>query len=91
VAKSKTALKANPPLEVKRRLKSLLDQTRRVPSPEILRRLRAIEVLEDIGSKEAQQILVSLAGDFSTARETQDARASLARLAKGRAIDVHEK
>ncbi|HEV3261097.1 MAG TPA: hypothetical protein VG013_29870 [Gemmataceae bacterium] len=51
-------------------------------SPEMLRVLRALEVLERIGTPEARQILETLSKGRPTARETQEAKASLERLDK---------
>jgi len=76
------ALLNNPSLEVRLRIESLLVAARVVHSPETLRRLRAIQVLEGIGSKEARAVLTTIAGGFPAGRETQDARASLHRLRK---------
>jgi hypothetical protein len=45
-----------------------------------LRRLRAIAVLETIGTPAARSVLERLASGFEGARETRDARASLRRL-----------
>jgi hypothetical protein len=45
-----------------------------------LRRLRAIAVLEKIGTPSALRVLERLAWGFEGARETRDARASLRRL-----------
>jgi hypothetical protein len=50
-------------------------------SPEILARLRAIQVLERLASKPAQRLLAELATGVAHAAETQDAKASLERLA----------
>jgi RNA polymerase sigma factor (sigma-70 family) len=47
---------------------------------ETLRRLRAIAVLEKIGTPEARQVLERLATGFEGARETRDAKAALRRL-----------
>src|SRR5579883_563060 len=56
-------LEANPSLEKRRRVQALLDglacQTEM--TPDALRQLRAIQVLEQIGSPDARQILTSLA------------------------------
>jgi len=46
--------------------------------------LRAIEVLETIGNSEARQILTELAKGTAEFRITQEANASLTRLAKHR-------
>jgi hypothetical protein len=69
--------------EVQRRLTDLLD---RIPRPETrpqqLRDLRAIEVLERIGTAEARQVLGRIAEGAPEARLTREAKASLDRLAK---------
>jgi hypothetical protein len=49
---------------------------------ESLRPFRALEVLEHLGTPEAQQVLESLAQGAPEARLTQEAKASLERLAK---------
>jgi RNA polymerase sigma factor (sigma-70 family) len=74
------ALEGKPSPEVRRRAESLLDAARQVGSPELLRRLRAVAVLERIGSREAHAVLDRLAGGAEAARETREARASLQRL-----------
>ena len=51
-----------------------------VASRETLRRLRAIAVLEKLGTPEARRVLERLASGFEGARETRDARAALRRL-----------
>ena len=51
-----------------------------IASGETLRRLRAIAVLEKIGTPEARQILERLASGLEGARETRDAKATLRRL-----------
>jgi hypothetical protein len=70
------------PLEMRKRLEQLLAKLE-VPAGEQLRVLRAIEVLEHIATKEAKQLLSTLAEGASASRLTQDARAALGRL-KGR-------
>jgi hypothetical protein len=73
------ALKGSLPLEVKRRAEQIIGKiNRRVP--EELRTLRAVDVLEQIGTAEAREILRTLAGGAAEARLTQEARASLRRL-----------
>jgi WD40 repeat protein len=67
------------PLEVKRRADQLLEKlNQRVP--EELRALRAVDVLEQIGTPEARAMLRTLAGGAAEARLTQEVRASLQRL-----------
>ena len=81
------ALESNPPAEARKRLDALLARPRAVPSPETLRGLRAIQALEHIGTGEAQLVLKELAQGAPEARLTQDAKASLERLAKRAATD----
>ena len=52
----------------------------RVPPPEQLRVLRALEILEQIGSPDARQVLATLAGGTPRARITEEAKACLKRL-----------
>ncbi|MBY0524228.1 MAG: tetratricopeptide repeat protein, partial [Gemmataceae bacterium] len=71
----------NPPLEVRQRLESLLAKLAGpVTDPETLRAIRAVEVLEKIGTPDAQAILRTLAKGAEDARLTQDAKAALERL-----------
>ncbi len=49
-------------------------------SPERLRDLRALEVLERLASPQAAEVLESMAGGAAEARVTQEAKAALARL-----------
>lgn len=74
------ALKATPSLEKRRRIENLLPTSEEVRSPELLQAIRAIEVLEHIGSAEAQQILKTLSHGMPEARLTREAKASLERL-----------
>jgi HEAT repeat protein len=77
------ALEGKPSLEVRRRVEQLLGKLQgSVVHPNTLRALRAVEALEHIGNPEARQVLESLAKGVSQARLTQEARASLERLAK---------
>ena len=76
------ALAAGPTLEVRQRIERLLEKADLLKSPERLRSLRAIEVLEHIGTPEAQKVLQKLAEGAPEARQTREARASLERLAK---------
>jgi RNA polymerase sigma factor (sigma-70 family) len=73
----------SPSLEVRRRLQRILGFSRlAVPAPGVLRRLRAVVVLERIGSEEARRLLRELAAGAPQARLTRAAKASLERLAR---------
>jgi hypothetical protein len=78
-------LRGDPSAEVRRRLDALLEKEAREarePSPDRLRALRAVEILERIGTPEAQQALRLLAAGAPGARLTREAKASLERLAR---------
>ena len=76
------ALAAKPSLEVRQRLQQLLSKLDGpVTSPETLQFLRALEVLEHIRTGEARQILSALAKGAPEALLTQEAQASLSRMA----------
>ena len=63
----------------------LLDRLERGPlSPETLRALRAVEVLERLGTPEAKRCLEGLAKGVPAAPQTREARAALGRLANRR-------
>ncbi len=77
------ALDRKPSPEVRRRLEVLLAlPPGRIWSPDILRGLRAIQALEHMANPKAQELLKSLARGAPEARLTQEAKASLDRLAK---------
>jgi hypothetical protein len=68
-------------LEQRRRIEHLLARLEvPAPIPQYLRELRAIEVLERIGSAEARQVLESLSAGTIDAQMTREARAALTRL-----------
>lgn len=69
------ALETSDDFEVRRRLAAVLDS---IPVP--LRELRAIEVLERLGSAEARRLLGELAKGAPEGRLTREAKASLVRL-----------
>jgi hypothetical protein len=74
-------------LELRRRVESLLaraEAEQQTPSREAIQSLRALAVLERIGTGEAVALLTSLAEGAPEARLTQEARATLARLKRGR-------
>jgi hypothetical protein len=70
-----------PSLEVYRRVQSLLEKwERQDPGPRQLGDLRALEVLERIGTPQAVRVLKTLARGAPAARLTQEAKAALGRL-----------
>jgi hypothetical protein len=73
-------LQGNLTLEMRRRVEQLLQKEE--ATPDRVREMRAIEVLEHIGTAEAKDLLQKLATGTPEARLTQEARASLERLAK---------
>jgi WD40 repeat protein len=79
------ALRRKPSLEARRRLEALLARLRGpIPDRETLRVMRAIAVLEDIGTAGARAVLKTLAGGAEAARQTQEARRVLDRLERSR-------
>jgi hypothetical protein len=79
----RAALEAPPSAEVKRRIEDLLERLAApLTAPEALREVRAVEVLERIGSADARGLLGDLARGAPEARLTREAQSSLARLAK---------
>jgi hypothetical protein len=70
--------------ELRRRIEALLaklpESQRGAPSPARLQMLRAIEVLEHIGTVEARELLRRLADGAAGARQTREAKAALERL-----------
>jgi HEAT repeat protein len=68
-------------LEFQSRADALRDAIRVVYSPQTLRRLRAVQALEYIGTPAARQLLAELAKGAAGSRVTQDARKALQRLA----------
>jgi hypothetical protein len=69
-------LAANPALEVRQRLEQILEKGNK----EVIRKLRAIEALEHIGTPEARQVLQTLAERAPNPRLTEAAAAALQRL-----------
>ena len=77
------ALAGKPPLEARRRLETLLDRLESASlSPAAIRQIRAVEALEAIGNPAARRLLGQLAAGSRATRLTQEAKASLGRLAK---------
>ncbi len=75
------ALRANPSLEVRRRIEAVLEKLAGTPR---LRAGRAVETLERIGTGEARELLETLAKGAPGASLTQEADAAVKRLAKAR-------
>jgi hypothetical protein len=74
-------LEASPSAEARKRLEALLaKEPWRVPTGETLRSLRAIEVLEMIGTAEAKSVLTQLAKAPAEASVTRAAKSALERL-----------
>jgi WD40 repeat protein len=73
-------LEKKPSLEASRQIASLLELLEDPPQGDRLRLIRAVEVLEDIGSPEARRILKRLSGGDPAALLTQQAKAALDRL-----------
>lgn len=74
------ALEGKLSVEARNRVEALMAAVQGVPSTRTLRTLRAIQVLERIGTPEAQQLLRKLATGAKDARETRDAKAALERM-----------
>ncbi len=75
------ALAGHPTLELRQRAKPLLERLQGpVTRPEVLRGLRAVAVLEGIGTPPARRLLEELAAGAAGARLTREAKASLRRL-----------
>jgi dipeptidyl aminopeptidase/acylaminoacyl peptidase len=75
------ALADKPSAETRRRLERILNGPRLVPSPEVLRSLRAIQILEAIGDEPARKVLARLAEGAPASRLTREAQAAMDRLA----------
>jgi WD40 repeat protein len=77
------ALANKPTPEVRRRVEAVLERLREpITQPGALRSLRAVAVLEDIGTPPARHLLEELAAGAPEARLTREAKASLERLAR---------
>jgi RNA polymerase sigma factor (sigma-70 family) len=76
----RAALRAGPTLEPRRRIERLLSALVKLPQPlsaDDLRQLRALIVLEQIGSPEARRLLQEVAKGPDSARLTRQARSAL--------------
>lgn len=78
----KKALEGDIALEARKRLERLVEQAASRTSAPLLRALRAIEVLEHLGTAESKHVLLDLAGGAPQAQVTREAKASLQRLAR---------
>jgi hypothetical protein len=77
------ALAAKPSLEAKQRIEQILKKIEEGSlSGEQVRSLRAVEVLEQIGTPEARRLLETLATGAAEAQLTQEAKAAVERLAR---------
>jgi RNA polymerase sigma factor (sigma-70 family) len=74
------ALAGRPSAEVRRRVEGLLEKLDVAHTPERLRAVRALEVLEYVGTEEARKLLRQLATGAPEARLTREAKAALGRL-----------
>jgi WD40 repeat protein len=75
------ALAARPPLAARKRLEEVLQAIGEFPvPPEALQRTRAIQLLEQIGSHDARNLLVKLAQTEPPTAASLDAKAALQRL-----------
>jgi WD40 repeat protein len=76
-------LRQSPSAELRRRVAQLLDEKNGAPpTADLLRSLRAVAVLEHIGTAAARDVLRRLAEGVPEARLTREAKASLERLAR---------
>jgi RNA polymerase sigma factor (sigma-70 family) len=73
-------LQAKPSIEMRRQIEGLLEKLQQAPAGKQLRALRAVEVLEHLGTPEAREVLRMLAKGVPEARLTQEAKTSLERL-----------
>jgi RNA polymerase sigma factor (sigma-70 family) len=76
------ALKESPSAEVRRCVEALLAVPGAAPTGDTLRALRAVWVLELVGTPEARQLLEALAKGAAAARQTVEAKAALERLSR---------
>ncbi len=77
-------LLAQPTLETSRRATALLEKlTNGILTPEQVRLVRAVEVLERAATPDARRLLESLAGGAPGALPTREAQAALERLSRG--------
>jgi WD40 repeat protein len=83
------ALQSNPPLELRQRLEKLVRQVAgSVSQPEHLRGIRAVEVLENIGTPEAKTLVWKCAEGAPDAPLTHHAKNALERWGKRQALPM---
>jgi hypothetical protein len=76
-------LTGQPSVEVRVRVERLLEALEEiVPTGEELRQLRAIEVLEKLGTAEARKLLATIAGGEARAQRTRAAKEAMERMAR---------
>ena len=78
----KQALEGKPSAELKQRVQHLLDRPRTDAAPDRVRQVRALEVLEGMGTPEAKKLLEELARGAPGAELTEASKAILDRLGK---------
>jgi WD40 repeat protein len=78
----RAALRAGPSAQQRRSVEQILGAVRGARSPEALRNLRAVEVLERVGNAEARELLEKLADGVPEARLTREAKVTLERVAR---------
>jgi len=83
------AQKASPSVEVQKRLQTLVDELKQGMPPERVREIRAIQVLERIGSKAPRQLLAALAQGQPSAPLSRDAKEALERLEPRPPASIH--
>jgi hypothetical protein len=77
----KEAVSKSQSLESRQRIQALLNNLQGpIASPGKHREVRAVEILESIGTEQARRVLEKLAGGAPAARLTQEAKDSLTRL-----------
>jgi hypothetical protein len=76
----RTLLGGKPSLEVRRRVQPLLENLEPARSPQRMQALRAVEVLEHLGTSGATELLKAIAEGAPEARLTREAKASLERM-----------
>ena len=78
------ALSGQPSAEARKRMEVLLNKVNDPLSPERLRHVRLVEILEHIGSRLAQQLLKKIASGCLGQSASRDAAGALQRLSNGR-------